>query len=122
MLGIWLFAMRYAPCSMLFRALAGFHTDATDIMAEMEGFGKGLQLFVASEMIEILRSLFNGFRWADFYACPAGTAVSCERRAGLKREIGEEGEEANPGTKRFIDEEIIPADPTQPRGTGQMLV
>jgi len=107
---------------MLFRASAGFDADTTDIMAEMEGFSKGLQLFVASEMIEIFWSLFNGFRWADFYACPAGTAVSCEGRAGLKGEIGQDGDEANPGTKRFIDEEIIPADPTQPRGTGQMLV
>jgi len=107
---------------MLFRASAGFDTDATDIMAEMEGFSKGLQLFVASEVIEILWSLFNGFRWADFYAGPAGTTVFPEERIGLKREIGEEGDEANPGTELFIDEEIIPADPTQPRGTGQMLV
>ena len=31
----------------------GLYTDTTDIMAEMEGFGKGSQLFVTSKMIEI---------------------------------------------------------------------
>jgi hypothetical protein len=30
----------YAPCPLLFWAPAGLHADATDIMAEMEGFGK----------------------------------------------------------------------------------
>ena len=107
---------------MLFRASAGFDTDATDIMAEMEGFSKGLQLFVASEVIETFLFFLDCFCRTDFDAGPAGTAVSCEGRAGLKGEIGQDGDEANPGTKRFIDEEIIPADPTQPCGTGHMLV
>jgi len=107
---------------MLFRASAGFDTDATDIMAEMEGFSKGLQLFVASEMIEILWSLLNGFRWADFDAGPAGITVFPKGRIGIKREIDENGDEASSGAELFIDEEIIPADPTQPCGTGHMLV
>ncbi len=33
-------AGRQAPCPLLFSAPAGLHTDTTDIMAEMEGFGK----------------------------------------------------------------------------------
>jgi hypothetical protein len=35
-------------------SLAGLYTDTTDIMAEMEGFGKGSQLFITSKVIEIL--------------------------------------------------------------------
>ena len=46
-------------------APAGLHTDATDIMAEMESFGKGSQLLVTSEMIKLLLPFFNRSCGAD---------------------------------------------------------
>jgi hypothetical protein len=50
-LEIWDLINRYALCD--FATLTGLHADTTDIMAEMEGFGKGSQLFVTPKMIEI---------------------------------------------------------------------
>jgi len=46
-------------CNLFLLTFTGFYADATDIMAEMKGFGKAPQLFVTSEMIEILLVFLN---------------------------------------------------------------
>jgi hypothetical protein len=46
-------------CNLFLLTSTGFYADATDIMAEVKGFGKVLQLFVTSEMIEILLVFLN---------------------------------------------------------------
>jgi hypothetical protein len=58
---IWCFFFRYALCPLRLFALSptGLYTDTTDIMAEMEGFGKGSQLFVTSKMIEFFLTYLN---------------------------------------------------------------
>jgi len=47
------------------RATAGLHADTTNIMAEMEGFGKSSQLFITSEVIEFFLTNLDGSCRAD---------------------------------------------------------
>jgi hypothetical protein len=63
------------PFDSLAFAPAGLHTNTTDIMAEMEGFGKSSQLIITSKMIEIFLLFLNGSRRADRQAIQTGTAV-----------------------------------------------
>jgi hypothetical protein len=51
--------------NVLSLARAGLHTDAADIMAEVESFGKGSQLLVTSEMIKVLRPFLDRSCGAD---------------------------------------------------------
>ena len=56
-IGICDLISRYALCAMpsaLFWSAAGFYAYATNIMAEMEGFGKIPQLLVTSQVIKFL--------------------------------------------------------------------
>jgi len=71
---VWVFfALRSALCG--FGPPAGFHADTTDIMAEVEGFGKGSELFVTSKVIEVLLSFPNCPCRADRQAIVTGTAI-----------------------------------------------
>ena len=77
-LGIWDLTNRSALCALPYAVLfaaAGLHADTTDIMAEVEGFGKSSQLFITSKMIKILLSFLNRSRRADRQAVQTGTAI-----------------------------------------------
>jgi hypothetical protein len=91
---------------------AGLYTDATDIMAEMEIFGKGSQLFVTPEVVEILLMLLNRSCWTNRKASPTRTAVSRRRGVGDKGKVGENRDQANPRSKFFTNEEIVATHPS----------
>src|SRR5512143_1654337 len=103
-------------------APAGLHANATDIMAEMEGFGKSSELLIASKMIEIFLPFLDGSRRADPHAIQTGAAIPRGRRADGEGDPGENGHEANSGSKSLVHEKVVPADPSQPRGAGHMLM
>ncbi len=91
-------------------------------MAEMEGFGKGSQLLVASKMIEIPLLFLDGPRGANRQAIQAGTALPDGWRADDEWNPGENGDEANPGSKLLVHEKVVPANPSQPRSASHMFV
>jgi hypothetical protein len=98
-LGIWDLANRSALCALPYAVLfaaAGLDADTTDIMAEVEGFGKTSQLFITSKMIEILLSFPDGSGRADRQAVQAGTAVPYRRRADDERNPGENRHQTDP--------------------------
>ena len=75
--GIWLSCPLIIPIfhNVLSFAPTGLHANTTDIMAEVEGFGKSSQLLITSKMIEIFLPFLNGSRRADRQAVQTGTAV-----------------------------------------------
>ena len=103
-------------------ASAGLHTDTTDIMAEVEGFGKSFQLFMASKVIEVLMPFLNRSCWAYREAVLTGAAVFKGRSVEQERKVGKDSDEANPRPKILIDEEVIPSDPSQPCCLCHMLM
>ncbi len=109
------------PCAVLF-APAGLHANTTDIMAEMEGFGKGSQLLVASKMIEVPWSFLDGTGGANRQAIQTGAALPYGGGADDQWNPGEDGDEANSGSKLLVDEEVVPADPSEPRSTSHMFM
>src|SRR4030042_4916508 len=114
--------MLYAPCALLFWASRGFHADAKDIMAEMEGFGKGSQLFVTSEMVKVLLPLLNGACRADRQTGATGARILDRGGIDHQGKIGENSDQANPRSKFFIDEKVVSANPSQPCGSCNMFV
>ena len=112
--------MRSALCG--FVSPTRFHADTTDIMAEVEGFGKGSQLLVTSKVVEVLLPLLDRPCWTDRQAIVTGAAIIQRWRIDLKRKIGENGDQTNPRSKLLIDEEVIPAYPSQSRSPGHMFM
>ena len=63
-----------ALCSVL-EPFTGLHTDTTNIMAEVKGFGKSFQLFMASKVIEVLLTFLNRSSRTDREAVLTGAAI-----------------------------------------------
>ena len=74
-LPLTLCSMRFALCGLWSLSLAGFDTDPADVVAEVEGLRKDLELFVASDVVEVFRPFRNGLGWTDGDARLAGAAI-----------------------------------------------
>ena len=112
--------MRSALCG--FGSPTRFYADTTDIMAEVEGFGKGSQLLVTSKVVEVLLPFLYCPCWTDRQAIVTGTAMIQRWRIDLKREIGENGDQTNSRSKLIINEEVVPAYPSQSRSPRHMFM
>jgi len=73
-------------------------------------------------MVELLWSLLDGLHRTDLKTGSAGPTVSFKGGVDLEGEVGQNGDETKPGAKPFIDEEVIPTDPSEPRGPCDMFM
>jgi hypothetical protein len=103
-------------------AAARPYTHTADMMAETEGFGEDSQLLVASVVVKILLAFVNGADGTHTHAVPAGATISGQRGICSQRKVCEDGHQADPCPEGFRDEEIVPADPSQPGSPGHVLV
>jgi hypothetical protein len=88
----------------------------------MERFGKGSQLVIASEMIEVLLSLPNRSCWTDLQAILTGATVFGGRSVYHEREVSQDSNETNPCPILLVDKEVIPSDPSQSCCSGNVLM
>ena len=81
---IWVLVL--GAWSLCFSA-AGLDAYPADMVAESERFGEDLELFKASEVIEVFASFLDGPGGADGDADPARTAVLRQRGIGSKGKV-----------------------------------
>jgi hypothetical protein len=92
------------------------------MMAETEGFGEDFQLLVASVVVKILLAFVNGADGTHTDTVPAGATISGQRGICSQGEVCKDGHQTDPCPEGFGDEEVIPADPSQPGSSGHVLV
>ena len=105
-----------------FRAAAGFDADPADVLADDMLLAELVQFLIAGAVVEILRPLVDGHGRARREAGPARAAGELERRPYLKGHIRQDRHQTKPGPELGIDEQVIPADPAQPRQNADLFV
>ncbi len=107
---------------LLFFPPARLYADAADVVTEPERFRKELQLFIATDVVEVFSSFLDGSGGASGETGAARAAVPGGRGMDLKGKVGEDGQQADPCPELFGYKEIVPADPPDSRGLRRVLV
>jgi len=92
------------------------------MMAETEGFGEDSELLVASVVVKILLAFVNGADRTLTQAVAAGAAISGQRGICDKGKICKDGYQADSRSEGFGDQEVVPADPSDPGSPGHVFV
>ena len=96
-------------------AAAYADADAADVLLDNMLLVKIPELINALGHFKLIRAFFDGCSGAGLNAQTAGAAVVLDGLIGFKRHVGKDGHQAELAAQLFINQEIIPSDPTQAR-------
>ncbi len=103
-------------------ARASFDADAADVLADNPLPSEILELIETSPVVEILSLLLDGFGRANLNAFQAFAAAALQRPVHLKGHVGEHRDQPEPRAVFGVDEEVVPAHPSQPGQVAHLLV
>lgn len=93
------------------RSGARLYADAANVLADNVFLPELIELFKASNMIEIGRICLDSLGWTRHKASSALSARPLYRLIGLQREIRQHRHQAEPGPEPGIDQQVVASNP-----------